>query len=480
MVFNPGGEGKQVSSPARGKLLVGGLRGSSGKTIVTLGLIGALKNRGVPVTAFKKGPDYIDAAWHSRATGSPCYCLDVYLMGPERTAHQFMMKSPLEGVAVIEGNRGLFDGFDEHGSYSTAELSKLLSVPVILVVDVTKCTRTAAALVLGCTRLDPAVRIAGVVLNRVAGDRHERVVSRSIEEAAGVPVVGAVPKLAGAVTPERHLGLVTPEETLDAEDWITNLGREIAPYLDVDRMLEFGALPATRRVPGIESRAGVSLSRGVKIGVVHDSAFPFYYPENLEALEREGAELIYLRAVDGGELPDIDALYVGGGFPETHAELLSGNHVFKRSLRERVESGLPVYAECGGAILLGRRIYYRERWYEMAGVLPLDFEFCDKPQGHGYTEWEIESENPFYEAGTRLRGHEFHYTRAVDFSPERLDTVCRVLRGSGFGDGREGVRVHNVAAFYGHVHALGSPEWARGLVKAAGFYSGGRTGILYA
>ncbi len=480
MVSAPGGEGKTVSSPARGKVLVGGLRGSSGKTVVTLGLIGALKNRGIPIAAFKKGPDYIDAAWHTLASGSPCYCLDVYLMGPETVSHQFRRKAPTEGVAVVEGNRGLFDGFDEKGTYSTAELSKLISVPVILVVDVTKCTRTAAALVLGCMQFDPGVPLKGIVLNRVAGDRHERVVSRSIEEAAGVPVVGAVPRLSRAGTPERHLGLVTPEETPDPEEWIANLGEDIAPYLDVDRIVEISACGEAAGVPRVESTECRVAGDRLSIGVVRDSAFPFYYPENLEALERNGGRLVYVSALNDDELPELDALYVGGGFPETHAELLSGNRAFMRSLRRKVEQGLPVYAECGGAVYLGRRIHYRGRWHEMAGVLPLDFEFCSKPQGHGYTEWEIDRDNPFYQVGTRLKGHEFHYTRVSGLDAGSLDTVCRVWRGAGFNGFREGIKVHNVVAFYGHVHALGSPEWARGFIEAAEFYSGGSKSIPYA
>jgi len=461
----------EATPPSRGRLLIGGLRGSSGKTIITLGIIGSLGQRGVPVTAFKKGPDYIDAAWHTLATGAPCYCLDVFMADADNVARQFASKSPDPGIAVIEGNRGLFDGVDEKGSFSTAELAKLLNAPVLLVVDATKVTRTTAAMVLGCRNLDPELKIRGVVLNQVAGKRHQDIATRSIEEITGVPVLGAVPKLKKVQAPERHLGLVTPEETPDAQRWVFQVAEQVGPYLDVDRIMEAAYSAGGFQAPVAKPDTGYRVAHEVRIGVIKDSAFPFYYAENLEALERAGARLVWIRAVDDPELPEVDALYIGGGFPETHGNVLSGNIRFRESLKAAVGKGLPVYAECGGAIYLGRRLYYQGGVHEMVGVVPLDFEFCPRPQGHGYTRWRIDQENPFYRVGTEVRGHEFHYTRVRGFDPEQAETVAQVLRGEGFGAAREGVRVNNVVAFYGHVHALGSPEWTQGLVRAAERYS---------
>lgn len=456
---------KALSSGAR--LLVGGLRGSSGKTVVTLGLIGALRRKGLLVQAFKKGPDYIDTAWHSLASGRPCYCLDTFMMGPETAARHFADKAPAAGISVIEGNRGFFDGVDAKGSFSTAELGKLLQVPALLVIDVTKMTRTTAALVLGCQKLDPDAKIAGVVLNQVSGARHERVAREAIEEACGIPVLGAVPKLSRAKAAERHLGLVTPEESQEPEKWVREMAEEIEPHLQIDKILELAKTAPALRPGGPALESSVPVSGPVRIGVIRDSAFPFYYAENLEALERAGAELSWIRAVDDPELPEVDALYLGGGFPETHAGVLSGNHRFRASLTRAVETGLPVYAECGGAIYLGRRLYYQGQSYEMAGILPVDFEFCPRPQGHGYTEWRVDRENPFYPVGAVIRGHEFHYTRVKPSDEPTAETVCEVLRGVGFDGRREGIRVKNVTAFYGHVHALGCPEWAQGLIRAA-------------
>ena len=456
----PGG-----ASP-RGRLLIGGLRGSSGKTALTLGLIGACARRGLPVTAFKKGPAYIDAAWHTLATGAPCYCLDVFMMGAETVRRQYAAKLPAAGLSIIEGNRGLFDGVDAQGSYSTAELAKLLRVPVVLVVDATKMTRTAAALVLGCQKLDPDLDLRGVVLNMVAGERHRRVAAAAITDATGLPVLGAVPRLAG-LAPERHLGLTTVEETPDALARLAALAAGMEGRIDVDGILAIAA--AAPELVAIEvartNEVATEVAPTVKIGVIRDSAFPFYYQENLEALTDAGAELVWIRALDDPELPDIDALYIGGGFPETHGARLAGNRRFRESLRQAAAAGMPIYAECGGTVFLGRRLYYRGECHEMAGVLPIDFEFCETPQGHGYTEWRVDRDNPFYAAGTIIRGHEFHYTRVKDWGPA-IETVTAVERGVGFPGGREGVRSGNAVGFYGHVHALGCAEWARGVVAA--------------
>ncbi len=425
------------------------------------------------MVAFKKGPDYIDAAWHSVATGSPCYCLDVFLMGEESAARQFADKEPRNGVAVIEGNRGLFDGFDNKGSYSTAELAKLIKSPVLLVIDLTKMTRTAAALVLGSIKLDPDLKIGGVVLNRVAGARHARIATEAIEQVTGVPVLGVVPKLPKIQAPERHLGLVTPEETPDAEEWVLEMGRQIEPHLDMDRIEAMAFSAGDHGLSGGAMDAVKRASRPVRIGVIRDSAFPFYYAENVESLARAGADLVWIKSVDDPELPELDALYIGGGFPETHARLLSGADRLRRSLQKAVAKGLPVYAECGGSVYLGRTLKYKGETFEMAGIIPVDFEFCTRPQGHGYTEWVADKKNPFYEVGAAIRGHEFHYTRASSVDAG-ADSAFRIERGEGFGSGREGIMRGNVLAMYGHVHALGCPEWVNGMITAAESHSLGR------
>jgi cobyrinic acid a,c-diamide synthase len=462
-----------MSLPPR--LVIAGLSGESGKTLVSLGLLLAASEAGLPTRAFKKGPDYIDAAWLSWASGHPARNLDSYLMGFQQVTRAFLRHCISTGLNLIEGNRGLYDGVDARGTHSTAALAKALHAPVVLVVDVTKATRTIAALVLGCQNLDPEVRIAAVILNRVAGRRHERVIREAIEGECGLPVLGAVPRAeSGVLLPERHLGLVTPEEHRERESLRTNLLSLTRDHLDTGRLLALAA-----EAPGLVGRTPSSApdplvrldGRGLRIGFLRDSAFTFYYPENLEALESAGVELVAIEALTAARLPaELDALYIGGGFPETHAAALAANGTFLASVREQARRGLPVYAECGGLMLLARSILWHGKSFPMAGVLPFGVEVCPAPQGHGYAVLQVDRPNPFFREGTVLKGHEFHYSRILpdgDVPP----TAFSVLRGTGCYDGRDGVISGNVLAGYIHLHAAAAPEWAQGLLDAAQRYS---------
>ncbi len=448
------------------RVLIAGLRGGSGKTIVSLGLAAAWHRRGQRVAPFKKGPDYIDAAWLSAAAGRPCRNLDLFLMPPEAARTSFVSTACDADVAVIEGNRGLFDGMDAEGSYSTAELAKLLQVPVLLVVDCTKATRSVAAVVLGCQRLDPEVPLRGVILNQMAGPRHAAVVREAIQRVCGLPVVGCVARIRDPLLAERHLGLVPPPE---------HGGRACAVEQAADLAERYLDLPAIRRLAGTAPRLDDPsaapeeevASSSVRIGVFRDAAFQFYYPENLEALKRAGAEVVEISPIRATEVPKVDALYIGGGFPETQASALSSNRSFRASLRGVIERGLPVYAECGGAVYLGETLRYERQSYPMAGVFPAVFGFQRKPQGHGYVEMKTVRANPFYGVGQAVRGHEFHYTYLDAATADDLTFAFRVGRGQGFGDHRDGLCRRNVLALYTHVHALGTPRWAPALVAAA-------------
>ena len=449
------------------RLMIAGLSGDAGKTIVTLALLLSLRRTGLHVRAFKKGPDYIDPAWLGWAAGHQARNLDTYLMGAATTAAAFARNALTDGINVIEGNRGIFDGFDTAGTHSSAELAKLLGAPVVLVLNATKTTRTAAAVVLGCQKFDPALHLAGVVLNRVNGKRHERILRECIEQSCGIPVVGAVPKVAVEdLVPARHLGLVTPEEHGPTATLETVLLQQVAPTLDLAQLIEIArtASPVAQVEPRPVKYPDAS---GLKIGVLKDAAFSFYYAENLEALEQAGAQLAPICALAAEELPaDLDALYIGGGFPETHADRLAANRSFLGSLRAAAERGLPIYAECGGLMLLSRAIAWRGGKYEMAGVLPFEVEVCVTAQGHGYAELLVDAPNPFFDVGTTLHGHEFHYSRVL-LQQEPATTACAVVRGSGCWPGRDAVLVHNVWASYTHLHALATPNWASGLLSAA-------------
>jgi cobyrinic acid a,c-diamide synthase len=453
-----------VSAP---RLTVAGLGGDSGKTLVSLGILLLAQQRGLEVRAFKKGPDYIDAAWLRWAAGHPARNLDTYMMGFETPAASFAAHAATAGLNVIEGNRGLFDGSDPEGTHSTAELAKVIRSPIILVLTATKVTRTAAAFVVGCQYLDPKIKISGVVLNKVATSRQESVLREAIENASGVPVVGVLPRAKGeTLLPGRHLGLVTPEEHPRIDEVHQNLLTLVEGNLDLDHLLDI-ALSAPGLPPQPPLPVPSPADGPLRVAYLADSAFTFYYPENLEALAAGGAELIPVSALSASQLPDaIDALYIGGGFPETHGATLAANKPFHASLRDRAAAGLPIYAECGGLMLLSRAIHWAGERHEMAGVLPFEVEVRKRPQGHGYTELTVNAPNPFFAPGAILRGHEFHYSRVIP-SGELPPTACKVTRGTGCYQKRDAATINNVWASYTHLHALATPEWADGFLAAA-------------
>jgi cobyrinic acid a,c-diamide synthase len=464
------------------RLVIAALRGGAGKTTLSLGLIMAWKKRGLKVTPFKKGPDFIDAAWLSLAAEQPCHNLDTFLMGRERVLRSFFQNAAKGSISLVEGNRGLYDGMDWEGSQSTAELAKLLKAPVILVLDCDKVTRTAAAMILGCQKLDPDVDIRGVILNRVARSRHEKIVRMSIEHSCNLPVLGAVPRLEDFPFPERHLGLLPPQEHLWVEKALSRAREMAEQSLDLNRLRQI-AENATPLAPKMEEERPFPLEHrmipaGPIIGVVKDSAFHFYYPENLQALIKRGAKVIEVSAIKEREVPPVDALYIGGGFPETHPQPLAENTRFRNSLREAAENGLPIYAECGGLIYLGESLTIEEQNYPMVGALPLAFGMEKRPQGHGYTLLEVEKANPFFPVGTLLKGHEFHYSRVLWLKEGEAHLCYRVKRGAGIDGKRDGLCRKNILATYSHLHALGAEEWADALVKKAMLYRAGERASL--
>lgn len=445
------------------RVVIAGLAGDSGKTLISLGLVCCLRRRGLRVAAFKKGPDYIDAAWLGAAVGGAGRNLDTFLMGQEGV---LACLRPAAGcdVAVVEGNRGLFDGLDAQGTHSTAVLAETIGAPVVLVVDVTKVTRTVSALVLGCRALAPQLSLAGVILNRVATARQENLVREAVERDTGVPVLGAVPRLRGGdPLPSRHLGLLTAVEHPHAGEAMDRAAAAVGQAVDVDRLL---AVAAAARPLELPAPVLPPTGKPVRVAVVRDEAFSFYYPENLEALEAGGARLVSVSALADEPLPEVDAVYLGGGFPEVHAEKLSRCRTFSRTLKRAAVAGVPMYAECGGLMLLARSLTVGDSRVAMAGVLDLDVEQCRQPQGHGYVMAEIERGTPFFAPGTVLRGHEFHYSRVAD-GRDAEATAARLTRGIGVGEGRDGIVRGSVWASYLHLHAAGCPAWANGLLAAA-------------
>jgi cobyrinic acid a,c-diamide synthase len=454
-----------LAQTALARLTVAGLAGDTGKTLVSTGLVRTLKRRGLRVATFKKGPDYIDSAWLAAAAGTAARNLDTYLM-PDSAIHASLARAARgSDVAVIEGNRGLFDGMDSEGSHSTAQLAKLVGAPVVLVVDATKVTRTVAAQVLGCEVMDPKLNLAAVILNRVASGRHEAVIREAIAETTDVPVLGAIPRTENLDLPSRHLGLVTVAEHPRSEEMLERAASLVERFVDVG-----GLLKVAREAPRLEivseSPRPAPPAARVRIGVARDVAFSFYYPENLEELEQAGAELVYFSPTTDETLPQVDAIYIGGGFPEVYAARLAENRPFRHELKRRIAEGLPAWAECGGLMYLAQQLVTEGVSRPMVGTLPIHVEQTPRPQGHGYVAARVDSPNPFLADGSVIRGHEFHYSRITE-GTDALRTVLAIDRGVGLGGGRDGVQVGSVVATYTHLHAAGVPEWAPAMVRAA-------------
>jgi cobyrinic acid a,c-diamide synthase len=446
-------------------IVIAGLSGGSGKSVVAVGLVAAYARQGRNVVPFKKGPDYIDAGWMQLAAGQSCYNLDPYLMAPEVIKHSFELHSKNAEMVIVEGNRGLFDGVNVEGAYSTAELSVELNLPVLLVVDCTKTTRTVAALVLGCQKLDPRVMIKGVVLNRLGTARHESIVRQAVEHYTGIPVVGAIHRSRTDIFPQRHLG-VTPHQEHEGADQATVILADMAEkYLDLTTIENFMS-EISQPETDVSSASRVSSAK-VRIGILKDAAFQFYYPENLEALIDEGAELVEINAMTAEKLPELDGLYIGGGFPETGARRLAENGSFRQSVKLAAESGLPIYAECGGLIYLGESIQLDDEEYPLAGVFPIRFGLHRKPQAHGYTELTVSGNNPFYKVGEKIKGHEFRYSEILSWQGKEADLALEMQRGVGFMGNKDGLVYKNVLALYTHIHSLSTPEWAVSLVARA-------------
>ena len=450
--------------PKPPRVLISAPHRSSGKSTVSLGLCAALRRRGLVVQPFKKGPDYIDPMWLSAAAARSCRNLDFYLMGPEAVTATLARAARGADLCVIEGNMGFFGGMDPAGSDSTAALARLVSAPAVLVINTRGMTRGVAALVRGHLALEPGTPVAGVILNRVRGRRHEDKLRDALARyTPEVRVLGAVPDQPEVLIRERHLGLVPVDEDRGLLPVVERAADLVSRYVDLDRLLETAAsAPPLPRVPA--DPAPPPAPR-VRLGVARDRAFTFYYAENLEALARAGAELVPVDLIRDTALPDVRGLYIGGGFPEVFMAELEANAAMRRAVRDAAEAGMPVYAECGGLLYLGRSITYRGRTCAMAGVLPLDATMHARPMGHGYMLLECLADTPWCRRGARIRAHEFHHSRVESLG--KVEFAYGVARGRGVDGRRDGILYKNVLASYAHLHGGAEQAWARGLVSLA-------------
>ena len=436
-------------------LLIAAPASGCGKTTVTLGLLAALRRRGLAVAPFKVGPDYIDPGHHAAASGRPSRNLDGWMCGKDWVRRSFARGCAGAELALIEGVMGLFDGAaGENDAGSSAEIARWLDAEIVLVVDARSQARSVAALVQGFVAFDPALRFAGIILNRVGSDRHEELLRAALASVPGLPpLLGCLPREAQVALPERHLGLVTASE--GATDYAP-LADLIEAHLDVGRLLE---KRGQVRAPD-PSGAGPDSTPKMRIGVARDAAFCFCYPENLELLQAAGAELAFFSPLADGRLPDgIDGLYLPGGYPELHAATLVANRALLGAIRERAGAGLPIYAECGGFMLLSAGIDGQP----LVGIFPAEARMLERRQALGYREVTLTADGPLGPAGTVARGHEFHYSTLA--MPESVRRDYRLSRRDDADLGREGYRIGNVLGSYVHLHFGSNPQLAVNFVN---------------
>lgn len=450
------------------RLVISAPHGRSGKSTITLGIIGLLISKGFTVQPFKKGPDFIDPSWLTWMAGRSCRNLDLYFSAPDQVRELFHRACVDADAAIVEGAMGLYDGVDVKGSDSTAAIARTIDAPVVLVVDCTRMTRSAAALVKGFQNFEEGVQIAAVILNQVARPRHENILRQSIEEYTGIPVIGAVPKHQDIFIADRHLALVTAHEGQGLFQLKKCLTKTAAEHIDLEALLRIARSAAVLPRPVITGEPAINPR--VRVGIIKDIVFNFYYPENLQALKSSGAELVVIDSLLDRELPDIDALYIGGGFPEVYAEKLQDNSGLRSDIRRLAGAGLPIYAEGGGLMYLARRLIAGGRSYEMAGALPCDTQISSRPKGHGYSQIKIIRSNYLFSENTIIRGHEFHYSQILNADMNQLQNIMEIKRGYGADGKNDGVILHNVIAAYQHIYAPACPEWAENFTAQAAVF----------
>lgn len=441
----------------------------AGKTTVTLGMIAALRKRGLIVQPFKAGPDYIDPGFHRAAAGRPSYNLDTWMMGAEGVRKSFFRYSKGAHAAVIEGVMGLFDGRDginEEGS--TGHLAKALGVPVLLVVNAEKTARSVAAVVKGFEGFDPGVKVKWVIFNRVAGQRHFKTLKHAVNAHSKVSVIGYLPKDDLLSVPSRHLGLVLQEDIEKAawRKFLRRLSSAFETNVDVEGFLR--SLPAAKNRGGLErARKIAAHAPPARIAVARDRAFCFYYEENLDILKHAGAEVAFFSPLKDSGLPaGTSGVYLGGGYPEGLAGELSANAALRAEIKSASDSGMPIFAECGGLMYLSKAIKTIEgKRHAMAGVFPWTVRMLKKRKALGYREVVVRGGCPFLGKGSVLKGHEFHYSEIVKTPGAGVSRVYGFKSPDTGRTLREGYLKGNTLASYAHIHFASNPGFASGFIE---------------
>jgi cobyrinic acid a,c-diamide synthase len=444
------------------RLMIAGTSSGAGKTTIATAVMFSLARRGYRVQPYKAGPDYIDPGYHTAATGRICRNLDSWLLNEGAVRELFIRSARRADLSLVEGVMGLYDGIGSTSEASSAHIAKILHLPVLLVLNVQSMACSAAAMVLGYQQMDPLVRLAGVVLNRVGGERHYRLVKEAIEDRCRIPVVGYVPRETKVNLPERHLGLLPTAEKNELAEYLAALAVAVGEGLDLEQVVDIARradpLPVTEGNIFSSTPAGTE----VRIGIARDEAFNFYYQDGLDLLAHLGAELVSFSPLRDHCLPEnLAGLYLGGGFPEMFLEALAENHTFRSSLKEAVACGLPVYAECGGLMYLSEAIVdFEGREYPAAGVIPGRCRMEKKRAALGYVTARVLNDNVLAPAGALLRGHEFHYSVWEEPDVPGFCRAYRLERAMGTAGVEDGLVRGNLLASYVHLHLAGYPHFA--------------------
>ncbi|OCL26139.1 cobyrinic acid a,c-diamide synthase [Orenia metallireducens] len=434
------------------RIVIAGTQSGVGKTTVAIGLMAALTKQGYQVQPYKVGPDYIDPGFHTLVTGSSSRNLDSYLLGEDGVKESFFNSAQSADISIIEGVMGLFDGKQgQKDKGSTADVAKILDAPVILVLDVKKMARSAAALAYGYKNFDPNLNVVGVVLNNVGSDRHYSMVKEAIEDEVGLKLLGYLPRQKELSLPERHLGLVPTTESKELRVFIDKLTELMEEYIDLEEVISL-----SNNLSNIELKSRKLFIKTnkypVTLGVAYDEAFNFYYPDNLDILESLGAKLKFFSPLKDKKLPKVDGLYIGGGFPESFLSDLSENRSMKESIYQQIKAGLPAYAECGGLMYLTEGINnFDGSFFSMVGVIPAQIKMENRLQAMGYVKAVATKDNLLLKSGEEIIGHEFHYSKLINLLEDN-NYAYQLFGGKG-ADGRyEGIVADNLLASYLHLH----------------------------
>ncbi|AKB75567.1 Cobyrinic acid A,C-diamide synthase [Methanosarcina lacustris Z-7289] len=477
------------------RVLISADRSSSGKTTISMGIMAALVSRGYKVQPFKVALDYIDPSYHTEITGRFCRNLDGYLMDEAGILDVYSHACETgdgADIAIIEGVRGLYEGFESLSDLgSTAQIAKILKCPVVFVINARSITRSAAALVSGYKNFDPDVEIAGVILNNIGGRRHAQKAKEAIEYYTGVPVIGIIPRDPAMQISMRHLGLMPALEGRRRlgdegfEDRLRGIEEIITKGIDVARFLEIAGSAKPLKcsensifTPAAGAGSADAGSSGPRIGIALDEAFNFYYHDNIDLLELAGAKIVYFSPVKDPGLPEVDGLYIGGGYPELFAADLEANESMRRSIKEASAAGMPIYAECGGLMYLtekistgvpGKSTYHDasmpESTYLMVGALP-GHTIMGQTRVVSYNIGTLDRDCLIGKEGNSFKGHEFHHSEIREI-PEDAEFAITLSRGTGIKGDRDGLIVENTLGSYAHLHGAAYRELAGSLVEAA-------------